>query len=58
MEKYTKSPLGLIPYKFWILQRIQSITNAIERYTEVGKEVPTEWVQEYNAHVKYVNEEE
>ena len=43
-----KPPLGLTPKYMWRLQRLQNIAEAIERYTDVNKEIPIEWIEEYN----------
>ena len=43
-----KPPLGLIPKRFHISNRIIEITNAMIRYSEAKKEIPHEWLQEYN----------
>lgn len=47
-----RPPLGLIPRFIWegknYTQRIQSIKEAIERYTEENLSIPQEWVEEYN----------
>jgi hypothetical protein len=45
---YIKPPLGLMPKKHWIDRRISDINSAINRYMECGKEVPIEWIEEYN----------
>lgn len=43
-----KPPLGLIPRKFWIEERIANISNAINRYLIANKPIPPEWIYEYN----------
>jgi hypothetical protein len=47
-KDYPKPPLGLMPKKHWISRRISDINSAINRYMECGKEVPIEWIEEYN----------
>lgn len=47
-----KPPLGLMPKKFWIGQRITAIHEAIMRYASEQKEIPAEWIEEYNEHVR------
>ena len=47
-----KPPLGLIPKLFWDSERIADITNAISRYLQAEKEIPIEWIEEYNNLVK------
>lgn len=46
--KHTKSPLGLMPRKYWIAERIRDIALAISRYAEQSKCIPIEWLEEYN----------
>lgn len=42
-QKYKKPPIGLRPRIIWLNERAMEITEAIERYQEVGKEVPERW---------------
>ena len=48
----SKPPLGLTPRFIWIEQRKQDIIDAVRRYTEANKEIPTEWINEYNEILK------
>ena len=41
-----KPPLGIVPEVIWYEQRIQEIEEAIERFTQVGKDIPIEWTLE------------
>ena len=45
-QKYEKPPIGLRPRIIWLNEREMEITEAIERYQEVGKEVPEVWRME------------
>jgi len=47
-ESQPKPPVGLIPKHIWTAQRLNAIWEAIERYRAVDKEIPIEWIQEYN----------
>lgn len=47
-----KPPLGLTPKYIWHTQRVRAITEAINRYMCADKEIPNEWVEEYNELVK------
>lgn len=47
-----KSPLGVMPRKFWNEKRRIEIEEAAFRYIESGKPVPIEWIEEYNELVK------
>lgn len=47
-----KPPLGLVPRKFHTEQRVFQITEAIDRYTDVRKPIPIEWIEEYNELTK------
>lgn len=42
-----KKPLGIIPHRIWVDQRLQDILDAMERYTEAGEVIPYEWLLEY-----------
>ncbi|MEG0371235.1 MAG: hypothetical protein RR645_02970 [Clostridium sp.] len=44
-----KPPLGIMPKEFWDLHRRDDLKDAINRHLNVGKEVPIEWVDEYNS---------
>jgi len=46
--EYIKPPLGIIPRKFWLEQRLTNLDEAIERYNEAQKEVPQGWYAERN----------
>jgi hypothetical protein len=43
-----KPPLGVKPRYIHDCERHVELAEAIERYLEVGKEIPTEWIEEYN----------
>ena len=45
---FNKPPLGLMPHKFWVEERITNILQAVNRYIEDDREIPTEWIEEYN----------
>ena len=47
-----KPPLGLMPKFLWDSERLSDITNAINRYLTAEKEIPIEWIEEYNKLVK------
>lgn len=47
-----KPPIGLIPKTIWLELRIKEIVEAMNRYIDVNKPVPTTWVEEYNTIVK------
>ena len=40
------SPLGLMPRWRWDEIRVSEITKAIERFMEIGRSVPVEWLSE------------
>lgn len=48
-----KPPLGLVPK--WVRQkeRYEEVCQAIERYYNANREIPTEWIEEYNELVKH-----
>jgi hypothetical protein len=47
-ESEVKPPLGLTPKYIVEAKRLQEIREAIIRYCEARKEIPMEWVEEYN----------
>lgn len=53
-----KPPLGLLPRRMHDLKRMQSIDEAIRRYTERRMVIPLEWVKEYNQLCAAVNGKE
>lgn len=55
IELREKPPLGLRPRIFWLHERRDEILQAIDRYMDAGKEIPVEWVQEYNDLTKEVS---
>jgi hypothetical protein len=43
-----KPPIGIIPRYIWELKRIKELKSAIRRFIAAGKEIPIEWINEYN----------
>ena len=43
-----KPPIGIIPRYIWELKRIKELKSAIRRFIAAGKEIPIEWLNEYN----------
>ena len=43
-----KPPLGIPPRHLHEENRMQQISDAVARYTEVFKPIPAEWIEEYN----------
>jgi len=43
-----KPPLGLIPKNIHRYQRRIAIIEAMDRYLQANKEIPIEWLEEYN----------
>ena len=48
-----KPPIGLKPKRFHDKERINEISEAMVRYLTVNKEIPFEWVEEYNQLIKH-----
>lgn len=48
-----KPPLGLVPK--WVRQkeRYEEVCQAIARYYNANREIPIEWIEEYNELVKH-----
>ena len=49
-----KPPLGLMPKSIHQTKRFHEICAAIVRYYDSGKELPIEWIEEYNELVGIV----
>lgn len=47
-EQVVKPPLGVMPRNFWNRKRQEELAAAMQRYLEVGKSIPREWIDEYN----------
>ena len=47
-----KPPIGIIPRYIWELKRIKELKSAIRRFIAAGKEIPIEWINEYNDFCK------
>jgi len=43
-----KPPLGLMPRYIHNEKRLEDIKNAISRYSDAGREIPREWIEEEN----------
>lgn len=48
----TKPPLGLVPRFVRDAQRMAEIQAAVNRYMDVGRPIPGEWIAEYNELAK------
>ena len=56
-EKYPKKkenrpPLGVMPKSIWDRKRIASLKEGIKNYLDADKDIPVDWVTEYNDLVK------
>lgn len=47
MKHYEKPPIGLMPERIWKLHRFEDVTAAIRRYSDAGRVIPDEWLDEY-----------
>lgn len=47
-----KPPIGLMPKFLWDSERLADIISAINRYLQAEKEIPLEWINEYNDLIK------
>ena len=43
-----KPPIGLMPRKVWLEQRMNEIGEAVQRYEDANKDAPQEWIREWN----------
>ena len=41
-----KPPLGIIPHRIWVEERIDELQGALRRYDEASKPIPMTWVSE------------
>lgn len=44
----SKPPLGIIPKNIWKTERLSALKEAVNRYFNVNRLVPEEWIKEYN----------
>lgn len=49
---YIKVPIGVIPKKLWIEQRIEDLKQTIYRYLDANLPVPHAWYEELEEHIK------
>jgi hypothetical protein len=47
-----KPPLGIVTKHIWDCERIVALKGAMVRYIEASREIPSEWVEEYNELIK------
>lgn len=45
-ERLHRPPLGIMPKRFWQLDRQREIVSALSRYLEAGKPLPLDWIEE------------
>lgn len=39
-----KPPLGVMPRRHWLRQRMVELVAAMQRYVDAGRDIPTDWV--------------
>ncbi len=47
-----KPPLGAIPKEIWDWKRVEHLKDTFYRFLNANKEIPNEWLEEYNDLVK------
>lgn len=47
-DSLEKPPKGLVPKYIHTRSRFNDVKEAIIRYIEFGKEIPVDWIEEYN----------
>lgn len=52
----TKPKIGIMPEWLWKEQRLQALTETIERYLDSNQSIPTEWIEERNSLIIYFKE--
>lgn len=55
IKKAEKLPLGLKPKRFHDEVRYEEVCGAIHRFYNTGKQIPLEWIEEYNDLTKIIN---
>lgn len=50
----TLNPIGVMPEFIWVEHRIQDLSEAILRYLNINKVVPSEWYEERNKHIEWL----
>lgn len=53
MSELKRPPLGIMPRFIWLEHRLQDLHEAMKRYVEADKRIPSEWM----AEVRFINEE-
>lgn len=52
IKSVTRPPLGIMPkeiyYRQVMIERLNDLIDAINRYNSNGIKIPTEWINEYN----------
>lgn len=43
-----KPPIGVICREYWDQLRFSNIHDAMQRYYDANKEIPEEWIEEYD----------
>jgi hypothetical protein len=43
-----KPPIGIMPKYIWDSKRKEELSEAINRFTSAGSQIPIEWIEEYN----------
>jgi hypothetical protein len=58
MEKHKseKPPLGLMSKKIWDEKRFYEVCFAITKYYQDCREIPIEWIEEYNELIRKKND--
>lgn len=53
IEDDKRPPFGVTPKFIWDEKRISDLKEAIKRYLDAGLLVNKEWIEEYNALIKF-----
>lgn len=46
MKNHVKPPLGIVPERIFLEQRVIDITEAMARYANARKPIPDKWIEE------------
>lgn len=50
-----KPPMGIVPRCIVERNRAEEIADAVSRYAKAKREIPQEWIDEYNELIKRIN---
>ena len=52
----TKPPIDIKSQCCWVGERLDLLIQVMRRYQQVGKPIPTEWLDEFNNHIEWLKD--